>query len=845
MAKFQEENLFRGAAQSQGFAPMQAPDTSRFLRENMGQIDRNFAQLEKAQSTALDNKLKRQQEVLSTLSQFSTTAMEFAKNQGKAYIDQQIIEGQNKARSLGKTLNYGIPAEKERQFDETLNQEKQVQSQMADVALDMGKQNAPIEAINYIKSLPQYQRIGAYRTYLANKAGTYKAYLANFLQRGDINLPRPGGGTFTPQQVDDNPELLQIVLGAASRMFMAEEVGIGADFNPTGVAAKPLYEAMDKADDEYMYNIRQQSAINNSADMVAQARETFRANGDLNAYLSSLTGSINEYGKMRGRSEALTEIFKEIETAYAAGDTEILNSLDQPVDGDAKGQTWRQRFANRIEGEKGLNAAIDAIDRRNRARLDEQENEEMKQRERSWREAKKDMAKRGVVPTDAMLKAALDDAMKETGRPASAFPWITNTMTQEKQDREQEKTALNALRRKRGYLIESDLRDVSMDTYRDFISTVQNDEPLAKLPTHFEADAKSKINALTDDHFKVTEGDAPKTNDWQDMARRARDAYRVYIQENIQAGMTQQEAQQKALDRVERNFAVNTYSKDPNVPSTLRYRQTLSSARTSMANRPKIDTYVFNGTDNELKQLQAYSKGQGAIPKLYYDLAVGQKNLTAWDIAAAQYRAAGYGELGKSTERVQYERMDPAIQTVIDYKPNVNKLNRATTSSFNAQTSSLPNPALKRAADIVAKYEAAGAGYNAVNQIGIKGGTATLGFSGDFRKMTQHAGRALTDMTVGEIMDLQAEPSGTRMSNTDWIKQGKLHAVGRYQFIGPTLKGLVQRLGISRDQKFTSDLQDTLFLSLLKSGGLGQWVGPTNHATAEEKALIEQARSLL
>ena len=192
MAKFEEENLFRGAAQSQGFAPMQAPDTSRFLRENMGQIDRNFAQLEKAQSAALDNKLKRQQEILSTLSQFSTTAMEFAKNQGKAYIDQQIIEGQNKARSLGKTLNYGIPAEKERQFEETLNQEKQVQSQMADVALDMGKQNAPIEAINYIKSLPQYQRIGAYRTYLANKAGTYKAYVANFLQRGDINLPRPG-----------------------------------------------------------------------------------------------------------------------------------------------------------------------------------------------------------------------------------------------------------------------------------------------------------------------------------------------------------------------------------------------------------------------------------------------------------------------------------------------------------------------------------------------------------------------------------------------------------------------------------------------------------------------------
>lgn len=847
MAEFQEESLFRGAAQSQGFAPMQAPDTSRFLRENMGQIDRNFAQLENAQSADLENKLKRQQEILSTLSQFSETAMKFAETQGKAYIDQQIIEGQNKARSLGKALNYGISAEKEKQFTDTLNQEKQIQSKMADVALDMGKQNAPIEAINYIKSLPQYQRIGAYRTYLANKAGNYKAYLQNFLQRGDINLPRPEGGTFTPQQIDDNPALLQIALGAAGRMFMAEEVGIGADFNPTGIAAKPLYEAMDKTDDEYMNNIRQQSAINNSADMVAQARETFRANGDLNAFLSSLTGSINQYGKMRGRTEALDEIFKEIETAYSSGDTEILNALDQVVDGDPKGQTWRQRFANRIEGEKGLNAAIEAIDRRNRARLDEQETEEMKQRKRSWEAAMIDMANRGETLTEFQQKKALEDAMKETGKPASAFPWITDQMTKEKQDREQEEIALNDLRRKRGYLIEADLRNVSMDTYRKFISTVQDDEPLAKLPKHFESDANNKINALTDGHFKVTEGDAPKTNDWQDMARRARDAYRGYIQDNIRAGMSQQEAQQEALDRVEKNFAVNTYSKDPNVPSTLRYRKTLSSARLSMAEMPKIDTYVFYGTDNELKQLQAYSKGQGEIPKLYYDLAVGQKNLTAWDIAAAQYRAAGYGELGKSNERIQYERMDPAVQSVIDYKPNVNKLNRATTSSFNAQTSSLPNPALKRAADIVAKYEAAGAGYNAVNQGGEAGGTRIpAGFySGDFRKMPQHGGRALTDMTVGEIMDLQADPGRSKMTNEAWVKQGKLHAVGRYQFIGPTLKGLVKRLGISRDQKFTVELQDQLFLSLLKSGGLGQWVGPSNYATAEEKALIEQARSLL
>jgi hypothetical protein len=164
-----------------------------------------------------------------------------------------------------------------------------------------------------------------------------------------------------------------------------------------------------------------------------------------------------------------------------------------------------------------------------------------------------------------------------------------------------------------------------------------------------------------------------------------------------------------------------------------------------------------------------------------------------------------------------------------------------------SQSSTLSDPVLKRAADITSNYESAGAGgYNAVNQGGEAGGTRIpAGFySGDFRAMKQHKGRALTDLTIGEIMDLQAEPRGPRMSNAEWVAKGKLHAVGRYQFIGSTLKGLVQRLGIQRNQKFTPELQDRLFLSLLKSGGPGQWIGLRN-ATAQEMAIIRQAQSKL
>ena len=149
----------------------------------------------------------------------------------------------------------------------------------------------------------------------------------------------------------------------------------------------------------------------------------------------------------------------------------------------------------------------------------------------------------------------------------------------------------------------------------------------------------------------------------------------------------------------------------------------------------------------------------------------------------------------------------------------------------------------KQALNIISKYESAtSGGYNAVNQIGIRGGTAVLpgSFSGDFRQMQQHKGRALTDMTVGEIMALQAEKPG--MSNDEWIKQGRLHAVGRYQFIGMTLPGAAARAGIPTNAKFTPEVQDKIALQYLKEAGIGAWVGPRDKATKEERAIIEQAR---
>lgn len=151
-------------------------------------------------------------------------------------------------------------------------------------------------------------------------------------------------------------------------------------------------------------------------------------------------------------------------------------------------------------------------------------------------------------------------------------------------------------------------------------------------------------------------------------------------------------------------------------------------------------------------------------------------------------------------------------------------------------------PIQRKALNVLAKYESGAAGYNAVNQIGTKGGRGVLGFSGDITKMSQHGGRSLTDFTIREIKKLQYDNGS--LSNSEWIDAGKLHAVGRYQFVGNTLPGVAKRAGIPDDAKFTATVQDLMALQLMRERGIKPWVGPSDKATPAERRIVEQARGI-
>lgn len=98
---------------------------------------------------------------------------------------------------------------------------------------------------------------------------------------------------------------------------------------------------------------------------------------------------------------------------------------------------------------------------------------------------------------------------------------------------------------------------------------------------------------------------------------------------------------------------------------------------------------------------------------------------------------------------------------------------------------------LYRLRSLIAVAEAGRMGYNAV-QHGAK----------------RRPPKLPTAMTVAEILA--------------WIKAtpNQPHAIGRYQFIPATLKDLVRRTGISKNTRFSPDLQDRLANVLLMDAGL-------------------------
>ena len=332
-----------------------------------------------------------------------------------------------------------------------------------------------------------------------------------------------------------------------------------------------------------------------------------------------------------------------------------------------------------------------------------------------------------------------------------------------------------------------------------------------------------------------------------------------------------QAAQNDALENLLK--VTTAYSPNPGEMAQIALKAESDRRNTDKMYEAQVDALNTTGDSklSSMKKMEAaqqYKQGQqrmagilGAVGAAAYGgarimkkpkITPPEKRQSADDsgvISALENQVSTLQEQFKKTQEI-YNQDIPSTAELLEQAKGGTKPTAAATVGSGTATATKPTSGIslspltgkdKEFADIIGKYESGDLGYDAVNQGGEKGGTSIpAGFySGAFSKMKQHGGRKLTDLTLTEIFDLQSDPGKGAMSNDEWVKSGKLHAVGRYQFIGSTLKDEVTKMGLDLNTKFTPEIQDKIMLSHARRvGSFSPWVGPSTKASSQERAIL-------
>lgn len=827
MAEFQEQELFQGAVQAQGFSPLQAPDTSQFLRENMEQVDRNFANLKSQRQAQLDAKLTEQLRTLEMFGQFSKTALETAKVMGQAYIDHQFVEGANKMRSQ---MGYGVTNEQRAEYEATkavLKSEEQ--NNIDPVVNDFVKNNEPLEAINFIKGLPHYQRIAATEYYLKQKGAEYITAREAFFSSTTIQLDGPNG-KFTPSQIDDDPVKASIALGAFSRMFLADNVGIGKDFNPSPVMMTALYEEMDKADNAYMQRVRINQAVNQSLDQLRVAEQAYEVDNDIPAMISRAHGAINvKTGKPMTRAEARMHVYELDLNRYRAGDKGAFDKWKNTVvPYDPKGRTYFELYNKEFTGIGGIYDKVRAIDKEELLADDNGRKVELRNIE---------------VETQTFLDNASDDdrddpdfyiKLRQRLRPRygdlGSDAIVDRLEKTYRPDLLRDEQMEPMIKEKAGNL---ELTDEFLDQYQvsaNLRRKYQNE--IAKSNTlrtqAVKEDEKAVRNAIRNDSKRTPDGTSSPMSVLieADLIGRYQARRREYLDEGMDAAQASKQASIDTIAFYEAQSGQNNtkglYYKDPNDGQefnnfkkylgvqgqaarniTKRYNGLVERAKKDGSLGPLIkDGSLFSKTD--LERLST------VIERDPFLTSIDQKDPLYVPLTQAKALIKNTGS-GLSLYKVlkqAYDATDMEVPPVIEQiQPKLDQLSpRQTRFLNNVMNGTVTANQITRNVMPIGQMPLRPGKDYAVGLTGMSGLRAlTRSGEGGYTSMfPSESYPQLTNMTIRQVVELQKQK----------LQDGRQSAaVGAYQILYP--EKAAKMAGLSLDDKFTPQNQDMMFDALI------------------------------
>lgn len=792
MKQFENRVQFQGSAKSQGFDPVNAPDSTPLLRQNMQTSISNLNTIKEfAQSQGLANM---EASNLSNLAAFSETLSTNIVNAVKAKNARDEEEGYMWA------YNNGLSDELTKQFEQQEADLLRNEANFKQVASEVEASGAPVDVVKQFRNLGGWKAYGAAKALAEQAATAYPTFYSQasentsvVINGQEVTLSNAKSGPeraaveelirrqYIQRFVGLNPALLNKYLFPAMRQFEARQAVEWTDTQRTLFKEERKAEAQD-----FLYN-------------------GIKSGNGGQALINFIQQYSPDFGGLGNTRKVGIDILKKLIESRQITESEVNALLDhqfQAKDGSTTtvGTLWGRDFtevkdllynASRTDLQQTLQRQQDQA--AEFKLVFDQQTSERKAQGREW--------------TEAELREVSSNYESLGLGPAP--DWLKNYSSKEDRVRELDKERLLKIRQSRGYLTEEDLRNIDATLYQEMIGYVKADKALSEAPQSYKDEAKTKIAALSGRYHNLQDATKEKTPEYYNSLYNALRKYDTYFAENVRQGDTVQIAHDKAMKRVEENFDKGTYTLKPATESNLQHRSNLKRASEALSKDANlVNTRVLPGTEKDLIQLENYAKtGRGSIPLIYHQLASGNRNLTAWDIANAQLQAAGKPGLVRTPDQEFVDRQDPQLRRLLTWRPTAARTYRLISAT----------DAAKPLLDLIASNESKGYGeYDAMNRGGSHGGTVAYGSANSKDAL----GRGLSTMSVQEVVDLQSI--------------GKVHAAGRYQIIGSTLKDLVKNGVVKPTDRFDANTQDKLAISLARrritsrnalTGLRNEWIG--------------------
>jgi|DEB0MinimDraft_6_1074348.scaffolds.fasta_scaffold00602_3 hypothetical protein len=816
MKRFEEQIAFQPAAQSQGFAPVQAPDVTGLLRQqNQSRLQeaKMFADQRMSDLKLEEQSLKYQEllenEEVGRLADFSDSLSKVLVEQAEARNERE------EQRGLMLAYTYGMDPQAVVDFEE---QEAALQ-QGTEVAYDEGGRleanGLSVDGVKTVRGLTGWAKYG-YMRGLAERGGA--AYGTFFTQAATNLKVNVNGKEFTLAEAATGAERAA-AKAAIAEAYMSQYQGM----NPA-LLNKYLFPQMknweQQADLEWAESQRK-AFEKEKLEVLKDDLYRHAKAGDGEGFMQTINMHKGSFGSRSAAiGHALDQLYDMVSNGLVT-DEQLDRVLDHRIKRLDNGQmdSIRNIFERRIklkDFEKAKRIAkqreldLDQVDKK----------KAVADLKKLLQEEAKTETLDGGVPEEFIIRAQqrYNDIMDTT------VEWDylkENFKSDSVVDVEREvELAEQRMRQKGGtpYLTEFEFQSLSgkaqVALQRKYgknlrVASAGNGIALTEdqskaLDRHLKAYTQTALKGLGLDG----------TGNYTEQGLFYKEQLEQKFNEYYQSSLAQTGNSAEAFEQARQ--LTKTYSTDVDeVTAAYKAQHTIKTTTEHKTNESIVKGWQTNGRQNLLttkvqglgsderyvgggtspmQQLQTWrlNGGKDKLPSAFVALASQQRGVSAWDVAAAQYRLYNDGEeLGIPLVEKNVRKLRPESKLLLVSHQSPGRTSRA----------ALQEGGFSQFANLVGLHESEGyGGYDAMNTGGSGYGynNRAVG-SANSRDVF---GRGLSEMTVGEVIQLGYEQ--------------KVFAAGRYQFIPETLRMVVQREGVPLNVKFDKNTQDFLFASQVR-----------------------------